>query len=441
MKKIIIQKGDFFDKYALVEDGKILKIKLLDKSQDYFQNDIFIASKKKENISMRSYTFSLTKDLNGFMHYEKQESFEKKLVQIKKMHHGSKNPVLTDKITLVGLYVIIVFGDTGINLAKNQSDESLKEQVSQLIDKKILDSAKIIIRSYTKNEDIEKLIQEVNYLYSEYNELQRKASITSEDKLIYRQYEPSQSFLIDNPEAIELITNDKELYHKYKNQKKHIENAVLLEGDLFLKQNLQSEVNSLLNAHVKVNSQINLIIQKTDAMYVIDVNSGGFFKHKDKDKNALEINELASKEIARQIALRGISGLVAIDFIDMYKPSYIQALKTILCYELNSVDINPTIESSNSIFILTIRKKDLSLQEYIYDKNISLYSENYIFDEIDHKLASNEKKEVEINIPLFESKNALKNIEGLEKKYDIKIRASFLKKENLKVKIINTNTI
>ena len=91
MNKIIIQKGLFLDKQAYIQDGELKKIKIINKNQKYFEKDIFIAKKKKQNISMKSVSLALDEDTIGFMHYKEDGNIDYVLCQIKKLYANKKS--------------------------------------------------------------------------------------------------------------------------------------------------------------------------------------------------------------------------------------------------------------------------------------------------------------------------------------------------------------
>ena len=126
MNKIIIQKGLFLDKQAYIQDGELKKIKIINKNQKYFEKDIFIAKKKKQNISMNSVSLALEEDTIGFMHYKEDDNIDYVLCQIKKLYANEKNPKLTKEITLTGKYVVYISNSSGINVSNKLKDTNIR---------------------------------------------------------------------------------------------------------------------------------------------------------------------------------------------------------------------------------------------------------------------------------------------------------------------------
>ena len=144
--------------------------------------------------------------------------------------------------------------------------------------------------------------------------------------MVYKDLETASSVIRDlfTPDISKIVIDSKKLYRKLQgyledvspNMASHLEHY-RLKQPLFESMGIEKELDKLLRPKVWLKSGAYLIIEKTEAMVVVDVNSGRFIGKKNHEENSLKINSEACKEVARQLRLRDLSGLVVIDFIDM----------------------------------------------------------------------------------------------------------------------------
>ena len=442
MKKIIIQKGMFLDKIAYVQDDVLQKLKIINKSQKYFENDIFIAKKKRQNISMKSSALSLDSEMTGFMQGQEAYDADMSLCQIKKIFANEKNPKLSQEITLSGRYVVFIGGSRGLSISNKSNDKSMLEDLKSKIDDKSIEKAKLIIRSQASSQDIAAILSEIEEFEKIYDEILKKSSLISKPQLIYRQYQSEEMFLSKiNAQIDLLITNDKQSI-KSLEKSRFAPREIVYEKDmdLFIKYGIDTEISNLLDEKVTLKNGINLFIQSTEAMSIIDVNSAGYFKYKDFSQNAYHVNHLVCEEIVRQICLRVISGVILIDFIDMRDEKLSKNLQEHLskCLEKDDRKSTLSILSKSDIMQIIRKKEDITIEENLTDTKIALKNIEYIFEEIDSKIAnviSEDTKKLGVEIPIFESVKANNYLSILEKKYAVKINAKFLKKDDFNVKL------
>ena len=446
MNKIIIQKGLFLDKQVYIQDGELKKIKIINKNQKYFEKDIFIAKKKKQNISMRSVSLALDEDTIGFMHYKEDDNIDYVLCQIKKLYANEKNPKLTKEITLTGKYVVYIANSSGINVSNKLKDTNILEVLKEKIDCDISRSAKIIIRSSVSNNDIDKIVEEIYFLQEKYKELEKKASLISKPQMIYRQYTGEELFLSKiNKKIDKLIINDKKLATFISKSDFDIDEIVCdMSVDLFDKYGVNTKISNLLKDRVNIINGINIYIQTTEAMHIIDVNSAGYIKYKDKNMNSYYINELVCQEIVNQIVLRDLSGIILVDFIDMNDEKLSQKLVAYMQDKLSQDDRKATITFMNKSSIMQIirKKEDLSLEENLISDNIILYNEDYVFEQVYEKILAvvcEDTKEISVEIPLFENVKNDSYVRKIQENLNIKINAKYLNKSMFSTKVYIDN--
>ena len=441
MKKVIIQKGVFLDKIAYINDDVLQRLKIVNKSQKYFENDVFIAKKKRQNLSMKSSAMALDSEMTGFIQGQEGYDADSFPCQIKKIFANEKNPKLSKEITLSGRYVVFIGGSSGLSISNKAFDKSLVDELKDKINDITIQKAKIIIRSNVRFDDLANILLEIEEFENVYDNILQKSKLISKPQMIYRQYESGERFLSKiNTEVDILITNDKQSVKMLLKSRFAPREVVFEEEDLFTKYGIDTEITKLLDDKVKMKNGINLFIQSTEAMTIIDVNSAGFFKYKDFSQNAYHINHLVCEEIVRQICLRDLSGVILIDFIDMKDNILSEKLRLHLykCLEKDDRKSTVSILSKSDIIQIIRKKEDITLKENLTDMNLQLKNIAYLFEEVDRKISNiirDDMKKLSVELPIFESVKANSYLSILGKKYGVKLSAKYLKKDDFNVKI------
>ena len=184
----------------------------------------------------------------------------------------------------------------------------------------------VIVRTVAEGKSEELIKNDFNNLVDNWKKLQTKSKRTKGTSLIYEDLETASSVIRDlfTPDINKIVIDSKKLYRKMQAYLEDISPNMAnrleyykLKQPLFESMGFENELDKLLRPKAWLNSGAYLIIEKTEAMVVVDVNSGRFIGKKNHEENSLKINLEACKEVARQLRLRDLSGLVVIDFIDM----------------------------------------------------------------------------------------------------------------------------
>ena len=188
----------------------------------------------------------------------------------------------------------------------------------------------VIIRTVAEGKSEELIKNDFYSLVEKWKKLQSKSKRTKGASLIYEDLETASSVIRDlfTPDVGKIVIDSKKLYRKLQSYLEDISPNMAnrlehykLKQSLFESMGIENELDKLLQPKVWLKSGAYLIIEKTEAMVVVDVNSGRFVGKKNHEENSLKINLEACKEVARQLRLRDLSGLVVIDFIDMREES------------------------------------------------------------------------------------------------------------------------
>ena len=246
------------------------------------------------------------------------------LVQLIKEPVKTKNGVLSTNIQFSGKYVVFEAGTScGVRISQKINDKDFEEQItSQLLP--LCEDCSFIVRTEAYNSNMENIIAEAEFFKEKYNSLKEKALCRPAYTLIHKALDSNISLvsdLINNGD--EIICDDKKLLEEYKNSiapYNYDVNYRLYEDELlplYKLYNFEGVLKEIASKNIWLKSGAYLVIEYTEAMTVIDVNTGKCIKGKSSDKTFFDINIEAGKEILRQIRLRNISGIIMCDFINM----------------------------------------------------------------------------------------------------------------------------
>lgn len=328
---LVINKKDDRPQVALLEDGRLVEI-YFPEDEESVAGSIFVGKIEKFVPALEAAFVKLSNDENGFLRLKdiKQEYLEffglkklqegqKVLVQIKKEGGQTKGPQVTTNIGLPGRYVVLMPFSHSIGVSRkiqDQDDRSrLKELGSRLREKL---SCGFIMRTAAAEATEEQIYHEGELLLSKWNELIKEFKKAKKVKLLYKESD-SDAFVLREflkQGVDEVITNSaayKELIREYSRDIR----VKIIEGDVFEELGINKELKKILSRYIPLPSGGEIVIDKTEAMVVIDVNSGHFTTTSDHEELSEQINAEAAKEIARILRLRNLGGIIIIDFIDM----------------------------------------------------------------------------------------------------------------------------
>lgn len=235
------------------------------------------------------------------------------LVEVKKAPHGTKGATVSMDISLKGEALVLLPYSQGVKVSKKISQEEGSQRLRDWARSKNLDSG-LIIRTRARDMDLKDLDGELDLLIKEAQNIVRQVNFLPTPKLIYSQ-DSLEAFILDRRGDLPLLINDREAYQALR--ARQAQDLVLEEGfSLMETPSLRRQVETLLHRRVDLDNGANLVIDETEALTVIDVNTGSKVKGRDFSSLADETNDLAAREAIRQIRLRNLSGMVVIDFLE-----------------------------------------------------------------------------------------------------------------------------
>ena len=319
-------------------------------------------------------------DKEGYMYYSDElkakgiKKGEEILVEVIKEPLNDKGAKLTSKVSIPGKYIVLNCYSEGIEFSKRIEDKEKKKEILDKVEP--LKDVCITIRTEGINVSLETLRSEINKLYEEFENIDKKMKHSLGLKKLYGE-DLSLSKLLINSSGEEItkiyVDNDMD-FEKIASFIKGEENFKLdrYEGyrSLFDFYGLEKELLKLRHNKVNLPCGGYIVIDKTEAMYVIDVNSGKNIKEKSFNKTILETNLEAAKEIGKQIRLRNLSGIIVIDFIDMrdksQKEIVMDALKESLELDKGNVRIFPFTQLD--LVQIARKRQGKSIYEYMEEE-------------------------------------------------------------------------
>lgn len=268
------------------------------------------------------------------------------LVQVAKEPISSKGPRITTEVSLAGRYLILIPFTEKISVSSKIRNQAEKNRLKDLMQSIKPKNFGVIVRTVAENKSVADLESDLNDLVQRWNECFTTLKTATPPTRLLGEMDRSSAMLRDflNPSFNAIHVNDLNLYEDLKSYIKTIapDKADILKlysGKLpiFDAYGVEKQIKGLFGKTVHLKSGAYLIIEHTEALHVFDVNSGNRAKSENtQEQNALEVNLEAAVEVARQLRLRDMGGIVVVDFIDMHNPENRKLLYDKLKEEMKS---------------------------------------------------------------------------------------------------------
>lgn len=326
---------------ALVEDGELMEASVERTEAGHIVGNIYKGKIKNVLPGMQAAFIDIGREKNAFLyvgdifprfvaHPSQTDDVltigQDILVQIAKDSGGTKGPRATTHLTLPGRYVVLMPTVDFIGISRRIESETERERLKALAEKVRPSGMGIIVRTVAEGKSEEDLIRDVHYLHNLWSALTARAKRANAPTLLYRDVdlvirivrdylsEDVEQFVLDNREAYGRVSDllgyiSPELLPRIK----------LYQGteSVFEHYGVEAELDKLGKRYVWLKCGGSIVIDQTEALTVIDVNTGKFVGKTNLADTVFRTNLDAAAEIARQLRLRDIGGIVIIDFIDM----------------------------------------------------------------------------------------------------------------------------
>lgn len=365
---------------ALLEDGRLVSLQKESRDASFAVGNLYFAKVKKIMPGLNAAFVNVGYSKDAFLHYldlgsqfstytefikQVREKSGKRLVSLSKIKlkpdinkHGSvsdvlkpgqelivqvakepistKGPRLTTEISFTGRFMVLTPFNNKISVSQKIKNSAEKMRLRRLIESIKPANFGVIIRTSAENKRAAELNAEMKVLVKCWDEAVAKMQDAKPPCLLYEEESRAVSLIRDifSPDFENIHVNHAEVFeqiHKYVSliapERSEIVKLYTDEIPVFDKFNVTRQIKSSFGKTVSFKSGAYIIIESTEALHVIDVNSGNRSKaSSDQESNALDVNLLAADEIARQLRLRDMGGIIVIDYIDMAKADHRQTL-------------------------------------------------------------------------------------------------------------------
>lgn len=393
---IVVQKQDLKE-ISILEDG-ILKEHYKEKEdKKRLESNIYIGKVTDVLIGMQAAFVDIGAEKNAFLHIRdilpkksnitgnKKEELEnykikdyikpnqKVLVQVKKDSNNIKGARVSTNIQIAGRFVVILPENDFITVSQKIENEEERNRLISIVesvkkDKKI----GIIIRTAAEGKEESKIKKDIENTLKELENIQ-KEFLNSDDKvpkIIKKNDTILEKILLDiaDNKLEKIYANNKELQKEIEQILKRLQEDVtikveLVEEGLENKYDLNSQIEKILNRKIWLKCGGFITIDKTEALTAIDVNSGKFTGKENIEKTALKVNKEASIEIAKQLRLRDIGGIIIIDYIDMNEETSREEIIELLKENLKNDRAKTQVMEFTKLSLLEITRKHMFSEE------------------------------------------------------------------------------
>lgn len=344
---IINQKKDKIE-VCVLEDNSICELYVYGENKDNIMGNIYLGKVRNVvdgmqaafvDIGMEKNAFISVKDAIPKVDITKEEQIidfkiskvlspdEKILVQVKKTPTYTKGARVSTHITLPGNYLVLMPNIEIVTVSQKISTEQEKDRLVNIVRKFLPNNYGVIVRTDAEGASEEELKEDLNKLLKQWSEILQKVEKNNEISLLYNEHELVSKVgreLIDQ-KLEKIYVNDKSIYQEIKiymaekSEKLSIPIEYMQVEDIINEFGLSSELLEANNRKIWLKNGGYIVIDKTEALTAIDVNSGKYLGNSNLEQTALEVNSEAAKEIMKQIRLKDIGGIIVIDYIDLNK--------------------------------------------------------------------------------------------------------------------------
>lgn len=389
MLEILISKNENNNEIALLENGKLVEYYTDEENSSRKEGNIYIGIIKDIIKGMQSAFIDIGTEKNSFIHLkdllpkidESKEKYEenvdikdiikpgqKVLVQVKKDSNFQKGARVSTHINLPSKYIVLMPNTNIVTASQKIEDKKEQERLIKLVRENISEGNGAVIRTSAigKNQEI---VEDIKNIETKWNKINEKFKKNKENKpkLISKAENIVEKMILDLPDKSiqRIIINDKKEYEKILKIKE--ENSYLKEIKIELKENenileiydIQKEISKLENRKIWLKCGGFITIDKTEALTAIDVNTGKYTGTKNVEQTVYKVNEEATIEIAKQLRLRDIGGIIIIDYIDMPNQENKKKIQEILENELKKDRTKTQVEGFTKLDLMEMTRKHI----------------------------------------------------------------------------------
>ncbi|WP_440919066.1 Rne/Rng family ribonuclease [Candidatus Pelagibacter sp.] len=367
------------------------------------------------------------------------------LVQVIKDERGQKGAALSTFISIAGKYIVLMPNTPkGGGISRKIFNPADRKKIRSILNEiEIPKEMGLIVRTAGSNKTKNEINHDLDTLINNWNQIKENALSSIAPSLIHQESEIIKRTLRDmyDENTKNIIIEGNEGYKKAQNFMKmmmpsHVKKIKKYRGKkpLFIEEGIEQKLNQIFESEIKLNSGGYLVINPTEALVSIDINSGSSIKQKNVESTALDTNLEAADEIARQIKIRDLSGLIIIDFIDMLSYGNRRLVERRLKEKCRSDRARIQIGRISNFGLLEMSRQ--RLRESAVKWSIKLTDESFalkILKLVELKAVLNKAKFVDLKV--------CKKISDFLKENFIEDLTYFEKKNKMKIDIISDDSL
>lgn len=389
MLEILISREKEERKIALLENGKLLEYYVDEENSIRKEGNIYIGIVKDIVKGMQSAFVDIGTEKNSFIHLkdildkidESKENInpkidisdiiktgQKLLVQVKKDSNLQKGARVSTHINLPSKYIALMPNTDIVTISQKITDSKEKERLVKLVKENLSKGNGAIIRTSAIGKEKE-IIEDIKNIEAKWEkiEISFKNDKGNKPKLIAKSENIVEKMLIDLPEnSIQKITiNNKKDYEKmleFKEKKSYLKSTeieLIEDQDILDKYDVEKEIAKLENRKIWLKCGGFITIDKTEALTAIDVNTGKYTGTKNVEQTIYKVNEEATIEIAKQLRLRDIGGIIIIDYIDMKDEKNKEKIENLLKEKLKKDRTKTQVEGFTKLDLMEMTRKHI----------------------------------------------------------------------------------
>ena len=387
MLELIINKNNDVETICLVENGKLVEKYQDDQNtkNNRLEGNIYAGKVSDIIPGMQSAFIDYGDSKKGLLHLkdalpqvnEKNKDIDlgnkkitdvlkpnqKVLIQIKKDSNDKKGAKISTHISIPSKYIVFMPNTDIITISQKIEDKQRKEELIELVKESLSSKEGVVIRTSAELASNEEIIKDIKRCKMKWKEIEENYKKSKTSKLIYSSENVQSKILIDL-KVDKVITNDKEEFEELK-KLMQIEEIKGVKLELSPKQNLlemydlSSQINKSKNRKVWLNCGGFITIDRTEALTAIDVNTGKFTGKSELENTIFKVNKEATIEIAKQLRLHDIGGIIIIDYIDMHIKENNEKIENLLKEELKKDRAKTQVEGFTKLNLMEMTRKHI----------------------------------------------------------------------------------
>lgn len=344
MSELVVNKKDDKIEVCVLENNSICEMYTYDKDFENIMGNIYVGRVRNVVDGMQAAFIDIGFEKNAFISIKdavpkvdvaKEEQVidfkisdvlkegDRILVQVKKMPTKAKGARVSTHITLPGNYVVLMPNIEIITISQKISNDKEKDRLVEIIKNNLPENFGAIVRTDAEGIKEQKLLEDIEDLLNKWSYIEEVANKAEDVTMLYDEHEIISKISRDliNQTSEKMYLNDKEIFDKLNRYflRKNINMEYVETEDLIEHLGLATEMENVEKRKIWLKCGGYIVIDKTEALTAIDVNSGKYTGEKDLEQTALDVNTEAAVEIMKQIRLKDIGGIIVIDYIDLIK--------------------------------------------------------------------------------------------------------------------------